>query len=124
MTKLVAGTYQRKSAKEELVSTSGEKIEAGETYFFNEEANSVLTLNEGEVEILGFRDFSTAERKSLAAKGFAMKDGSYPIVNCSDASNAIHRIGTGNASPSAIKAHISKRVKALGCSGSEFDNFK
>lgn len=121
---LVAGTYYRKSADEELKSTSGEVIAPGETYFFNEEAGDVLTLNEGEVELLGLRDFSTEKRKELAKKGYAMKDGSYPIENCSDASNAIHRIGTGNASPGAIKAHIKKRVSALKCTGSTFDNFK
>lgn len=120
---LVAGTYQRKAAEEEIKSTSGEVIAPGETYFFNEEAGDILTLNEGEVELLGLRDFTTAQRKELAKKGYAMKDGSYPIENCQDAANAIHRIGTGKASPAAIKQHIGKRVAQLKCTGSEFDNF-
>ena len=125
MTKLIEGIYHRKTASKELESTSGEIISLGETYFINSEANSVLTLNEGEVELLGLRDVSTAERKALAKKGQALADGSYPIASCKDASNAIRRIGTGTKhSKATIVAHIRKRVRALGCSGSIFENYK
>lgn len=123
MTKLVAGIYHQSTAKKDLTSTSGEEIKYGETFFFNEEGESVLTLNEGEVELLGLRDFTTEQRKALAAKGYAMKDGSYPIENCSDAENAIKSIGLGKASSAAIKQHIGKRVNALGCKGSKFEKY-
>lgn len=116
MTKLVEGTYKRLKANTNLESTSGEIIEAGDTFFFNEEGNSILTLNEGEVEILGLKDYPTAVRKALAKKGFAMADGSYPIKDCGDVSDALHRIGSGDASKAAIIAHIRKNAKRLGCS--------
>lgn len=117
MTKLVEGLYRCKTAKEDLSSTSGEKILAGDTFFENEEANSILTLNEGEVELLGLKDYSTAIRKQMAKSGEALPDGSYPIKNCADVSDALHRIGTGTKhSKAEIEAHIRSRAKALGCS--------
>jgi hypothetical protein len=64
----------------------------------------------------GFRDVSSAERKRLAKSGAAMPDGSFPIANCQDAKNA--RQAVGRADPSkrgAVRAHIAKREKALGC---------
>lgn len=122
---LVEGTYYYKVADKELKSKSGETISPGDTYFFNPKAKHILTLNEGEVELLGLRDVSTKERKKLAKKGAALSDGSYPIANCKDAANAIHRIGTGTKhAKSTIRAHIRKRVKELGCTGSTFENFK
>lgn len=65
----------------------------------------------------GFRDVSSAERRRLAKTGAAMPDGSFPIANCQDAKNARQAIGRANPSRrAAVKAHISKREKALGCS--------
>lgn len=59
------------------------------------------------------RDFSTDERKSMADKGLALPDGSFPIENEKDLENAIHL--AGNASdPAKAKAHIKKRAKELG----------
>jgi len=123
---LVEGTYYRHCSEVDLKSDSGEIIEAGETYFWNPKAKSILTLNEGEVELLGLKDYSTDERKKLAKSGAAMRDGSYPIKDCGDVKDALHRIGTGKASKSAIVAHIRKRAKELGCSipGSEVLNKK
>lgn len=61
---------------------------------------------------------SAAERKKAAGSGAALPDGSFPIRNCSDAANAIR--AQGRAAPGKrgqVRAHIRKRVGALGCSG-------
>lgn len=69
------------------------------------------------------RDYSAAERKRMAGNGQALPDGSFPIANCSDAANAIRSVGRAS-DPGPAKAHIRKRVKALGCSGGIYDNWK
>ena len=69
---------------------------------------------------------SAEERRRAAARGQALPDGSYPIRNCSDAANAIQAQGRA-ASPAKrmkVKAHIRKRVKALGCKGTMFDSYR
>lgn len=59
--------------------------------------------------------YSEDDRKKLAAKGHAMKDGSYPIVDEEDLHNAIHAVGRGkNNSHDSIRAHIKKRAAAMG----------
>jgi hypothetical protein len=63
--------------------------------------------------ILFKRDFSTDERKELAEKGFALPDGSFPIVNMEDLRNAVQAFGRAN-NPEEAKRHIIKRAKALG----------
>lgn len=60
--------------------------------------------------------FTAEQRSRLAKTGAAMPDGSFPIRNCSDWQNA--RQAVGRAKPSqraAVKAHIAKRGRALGC---------
>lgn len=59
------------------------------------------------------RDFSADQRQSLADKGQAMSDGSYPIVTKADLKNAIQSFGRGGGKAS-VKAHIVSRAKALG----------
>lgn len=61
-----------------------------------------------------FRDVSSEERDRLADTGAAMPDGSYPIANCGDLRNAIQAIGRAK-DPAAVRTHIRKRKKALGC---------
>ena len=61
--------------------------------------------------------FTAEQRQRLAKSGAAMPDGSFPIRNCSDLMNA--RRAVGRAAPgrrAAVRAHISKRARALGCS--------
>jgi prohead serine protease len=59
------------------------------------------------------RTFSAEQRRELARSGKAMPDGSFPIVNKEDLSNAIGL--AGNASdPGAARAHIRRRARALG----------
>lgn len=60
------------------------------------------------------RDFSTKQRKQMAAGGQAMAGGRYPIANKSDLRNAIRAVGRGNGDHNAIRKHIMKRASALG----------
>jgi hypothetical protein len=59
--------------------------------------------------------FTQAQRKTLAAKGQAEPDGSFPIRNGSDLDNAIRAYGRSSDKP-ATKAWIVKRAKELGMS--------
>lgn len=59
------------------------------------------------------REFSADKRRELAEKGQALPDGSFPIVNKSDLSNAIQAFGRAGDKEKA-KRHIIKRAKALG----------
>ena len=118
---------EKKSNKVMFDTETGERIEPGDTFFLAEAhgREAILSLSDYETQFLGLRDVSTKERKKLASSGAALPDGSYPIANCSDAANAIHAIGRANPSDRGkVRAHIKKRVKALGCSGSTFDNWK
>jgi 8-oxo-dGTP pyrophosphatase MutT (NUDIX family) len=60
------------------------------------------------------REVDTEERDRLADEGKALPDGSFPIANCEDLSNAIQAIGRAK-DPAKAKAHIKKRKSALGC---------
>lgn len=107
-------------------SESGQRMEPGTTVYRAKVHGSYVYLSQDEAEfMLGLRQVSQEERNSLAKKGNAMPDGSFPIASCSDAANAIHAIGRANPSKrGAVRAHIRKRVAALGCSGSTFENWK
>lgn len=59
------------------------------------------------------RSFTDDQRKQMADKGTAMSDGSYPIANTSDLSNAIQAAGR-SANYESTKRHIMRRAKALG----------
>ncbi len=64
------------------------------------------------------KDYSAEQRRAMAAKGHALPDGSYPIEDKEDLSDAIHAIGRGKNNPkSKIRAHIKARAKALGAGG-------
>jgi hypothetical protein len=67
-----------------------------------------------------FKDYPAATRKRMAKAGTAMPDGSYPIADCEDVANARQAIGRSSASRRpAVRAHINKRAKTLGCSRAE-----
>lgn len=70
-----------------------------------------------------FRTYTAEQRRKMADNGQALPDGSFPIADCADASNAIRSVGRAS-NRSAAEAHIRKRVKTLGCSGGIFDNWK
>jgi hypothetical protein len=62
---------------------------------------------------LNKKDYSDKERKSMADKGEALPDGSFPIASVSDLKNAIKAFGRAK-DPAKAKAHIKKRAKDLG----------
>jgi DNA-binding ferritin-like protein len=65
--------------------------------------------------ITEFAKFTSKERESLADKGHALPDGSYPIRNESDLKNAIQAFGRSKKSDRAkVRKHITKRARALG----------
>jgi hypothetical protein len=71
------------------------------------------------------RVYDAAARRRMAKNGQAMPDGSFPIANCSDAENAIRSQGrTPAANRGSVRAHIRKRVRAMGCSGGIFDPYR
>ena len=67
--------------------------------------------------------YSDKDRQAMAKSGEAMPDGSYPITDREDLSNAIHAVGRGGADHDAIRKHIIARAKALGASDEIPDNW-
>jgi hypothetical protein len=61
-----------------------------------------------------FKDYTPEQREKMAKAGTALPDGSFPIADCEDLSNAIQAIGRAK-DPDKAKAHIKKRKNALGC---------
>ncbi len=76
-------------------------------------ADVALALKPGEKPVVKDADISDDERKSLAEKGEAMKDGSYPIRNKDDLGKAIEAFGRAK-NKAATKRWIIKRAKDLG----------
>lgn len=64
------------------------------------------------------KDYSTETRQEFAEKGWALPDGSFPIADCEDVKDAIHRAHQAK-DPEKARAHIKKRWKELGCEGPE-----
>lgn len=58
--------------------------------------------------------YSTADREKLAKEGKALSDGSYPIVDKEDLTNAATLAASGHGDVEAAKALIRKRAKELG----------
>lgn len=67
----------------------------------------------GDVHADKAKDYTPDERAALAKKKQALPDGSFPIANVADLTNAIQSIGRA-ADAAEAKAHITKRAKALG----------
>ena len=61
-----------------------------------------------------FKDYTPEQREKMAKAGTALPDGSFPIADCEDLSNAVQAIGRAKDQDKA-KAHIKKRKSALGC---------
>lgn len=74
----------------------------------------VLYCEEHAEDADAFKDYTPEQRDKMAESGEAMPDGSYPIADCEDLSNAIQAIGRAK-DPDATKAHIKKRAGALDC---------
>lgn len=58
-------------------------------------------------------NLTTKARMQMAAKGQAMKDGSFPVNSVQMLMDAIHLVGNAK-DPKAAKAHIIAQAKALG----------
>jgi HK97 family phage prohead protease len=67
-------------------------------------------------EVIWRAKYNTADRDKMAKAGAAMPDGSYPIADRDDLTNAIRAVGRGAGSHNAIRKHIMARAKALGLS--------
>ncbi|HLA65021.1 MAG TPA: hypothetical protein VK600_00400 [Candidatus Saccharimonadales bacterium] len=77
---------------------------------------TLLKVSDADVEAfepLAKADYSDKQRSAMADKGQALPDGSFPIANRADLSNAIQAFGRAGDKPAA-KKHITKRAKALG----------
>ena len=61
----------------------------------------------------GAKEFSSKKRDTMASKGTALPDGSYPIASKRDLANAISSYGRAK-NPEIVKRWIKKRAKALG----------
>lgn len=91
-----------------FVSLDGEVL--GYDKYEEEDAQAI----EAEVaEIALKRAFTDEQRDRMAKEGTALPDGSYPISNKEDLSNAIQAFGRAK-DKAAAKRHIMKRAKALG----------
>lgn len=64
------------------------------------------------------RDYDTETRREFAEKGWALPDGSFPIKDCKDVQDAVHRAHQAK-DPEAARAHIKKRWRELKCGGTE-----
>lgn len=72
-------------------------------------------------DVDGFASITAQQRRNWAKSGVAMPDGSFPITKCSgsgtSAESARRAIGRAPAGKRPmVRAHISKRERALGCS--------
>lgn len=93
-----------------------------ESYLTISERLFDTAVENGEVVISGvrddgvvlYKDYSPEQREKMAKSGAALPDGSFPIADCEDLSNAIQAIGRAKDQDKA-KAHIKKRKSALGC---------
>lgn len=74
------------------------------------------TDNDDDEDDMAKAEFSSDQRKRLASQGQALPDGSYPIRNKSDLSNAIQAYGRAKDKGRA-KAWIIRRARALGATG-------
>jgi hypothetical protein len=76
-----------------------------------------------EAEAYFKREFNQEQRDRAATEGAALPDGSYPIRNRTDLSNAIQAFGRAK-DKAAAKAHIMKRARALGALDMVPDSWK
>lgn len=68
---------------------------------------------ESDNDMVGKADYNTRQRREMARRGQAMNDGSFPIANETDLSNAIQSVGRA-ANYDAARRHIISRARALG----------
>ena len=95
----------------------------GGTYKGQDTAKAVWSGSAFDFNSLVKRDYTTEQRRRLAAEGNAMPDGSYPIANRTDLMNAIRSWGRGGADPK-VKAFIIRRARALNAEDMIPENWK
>lgn len=95
----------------ELPAVKG--LEELSSFLFEEDGFGEGDRIELEYNINYYAEIGTRERKSLAKKGFALPDGSFPIRNVSDLRNAIQSFGRAQ-NKEQVARHIRKRARALG----------
>ncbi len=76
-------------------------------------ARAAILKRDDRTDVYWKRDFSQDQRDHAASTGAALPDGSFPIQNGSDLSNAIHDVGRAQ-DPAKAKSHIIARAKTLG----------
>lgn len=81
--------------------------------------DELLRADRGNIDTPDAAKLNTAARKYCASRGWAMKDGSYPIRpanmhGASDLDKAVQAVGRGKKPAEQIHAHIMKRARAIG----------
>jgi len=61
------------------------------------------------------KDYNTEQRRKMAKAGTAMPDGSFPIADCNDVTNALRSLGRTSKPQAKVISHIRSRAKSLGC---------
>jgi cation transport regulator ChaB len=59
--------------------------------------------------------YNAQQRREMAKSGEAMKDGSFPIADCEDVTNALRSLGRTKHSRESVLAHIRSRAESLSC---------
>ena len=78
----------------------------------------------GGVTATATKAWNAEKREKAASSGAAMPGGRFPIKDCTDVGKAVRALGRGKGDKAAIRAHIKKRAKALGCMGNVPDDWK
>lgn len=89
----------------------------------NEDEDEDESPYTGDASMMYDTEFSAGQRKKLAESGAAMPDGGFPIRNAEDLHHAMEAIGRAK-DPSAARAHIKSRAKALGLESELSQSFK
>jgi hypothetical protein len=79
----------------------------------NQRENKADILDTTEADAMEKRDYSPKQRRAMASRGQAMPDGSFPIADRADLSNAIQSVGRAS-NYEAAKRHIIRRARTLG----------
>lgn len=74
-----------------------------------------MTNSNGNHQLVERRTFTAQQRREMAKKGHALKDGSFPIASCEDVRNAVGSLGRTDKPRAQVVRHIRKRAKTLGC---------
>lgn len=102
--------YRTKGATYPLIKIRGGAVERS-----NGRSGTMDQYNDYPLAYVLRRQFDTAKREKMAEAGTAMKDGSFPIGNCEDVTNALRSLGRTSKPRGEVIPHIRTRAKSLGC---------